>query len=190
MKKITVLGLAAAACVIVAGTAMGAVGDNTKTAGTTAYILKPLLLSDSDSLDFGSWATNENACTVTITGDVGTDGGHSGAPCVYFSTPQSADDSDWTITGEAGKPYTLTLTGVTTLGPVTACGGGPTTIPKPFDWTFVGQPTGGPIQDGGFVTGTLTSGLAEPFAVGASISIDGQQCPGSYAGFFTLTATY
>lgn len=192
MKKLVQTGLAAVACLAIAGGALAAPPSNTATAGTTAHIIVPLDLIDSDSLDFGSWATNDTACSITQSPDLGGDGlpSTTGGACFYFGVPMAADDSDWTITGQSGFAYTLTLSGVTPLTGSACIPAGTSVIPPPDTWTFIGNVTGVIPGTAGSLPGGPLTGGPDAFAVGATADLAADQCPGLYGGSFTLTATY
>jgi hypothetical protein len=190
MKKF-VLGLAAVSCLAVAG---GALAANTDSATSSATIIIPLTLTDGDSLDFGSIATNGTDCTATVSPAVGLPPGAFafagvGNLCHQFG---GSDDSDWETSGEPTFDYTLTLSGVTDLtGPAIVAPCTDDTL-EISDFTVqnddpdaVGDLSAGPVSGNG-----LNAGGTDDFAVGATINIVAAQCPGLYGGVFTLTATY
>jgi len=194
MKKILAIAL-----MMVAGGAFAAAPPDTQTAGSAAYILTPLHLTDSDSLDFGSWATNSDDCDIRVTpaliGD-GTVAELVASDCVQdLTTPVVPnDDSDWTVTGEAGETVSATLMAVTDPFKA-ACDLDADTVNDDFtletsNYTSVGVFAGTWAGVGSSLTSGPIAAGANAFAIGADAHLASNQCPGLYGGNFTIRVTY
>lgn len=187
MKKVLSLALAAA-CMTVAGSALAL---NNATGNTTIRIITPLNVTDGDSLDFGTVAQiNGAACDVTITPDA-TNGTRSTGGCDLINPPTGGDDATWSVTGEPGFAYDLTLSAVTTMtGP-----GAPITVDNftVYDGAtvtpFTGPPNGttGTIAPAGLV---LNGAGLDVFSVGGQAHLAASQVPGFYTGTYNLLASY
>ena len=127
-------------------------------------IAAPISISAGASMDFGTMTPTGTAGTVTVTPagvrtSVNVD--------LFGGTPAAASFS---VTGEPGQAYFITLPSSTTL----TSGGNTMTVD-----TFT---------DAG-ATPTLVGG-SDTFNVGATLNVGGAQAAGTYSGTFPVTVNY
>ena len=150
----------------------------TETANATATIISPISISKVTDLEFGNVAVSTGGGTVvmnattgirTVTGD-----------CTLPATPGTVSRAQFTVGGESGYTYSITLpAGATTIGDGVAS----TMTVTP--WTSSPTPTG-----------TLTGGT-QTLYVGATLNVGATQTPGTYSatasngsGEFSVTVNY
>ena len=165
MKKANIIAIAAVVAFAVFGGKAEAA--DTATANASATLVSAITLTKVVDLDFGRLSSGavggtavvDAAGTRTVTGDVVEEGG----------TPTAAD---FTITGEAGLSYDITLPASVSI----VSGTNSITVD-----TFTSNKAGN--------AGTLVLG-ADSFSVGATLNVAGSQAVGTYTGTFDVTCAY
>ena len=134
-------------------------------ATATATILAPLTITKTKDLDFGEIASTGSSHDVTVS-PTGPMKGPGTSINLTAGTP-----AEFTITGESGHLYSVTLPG---LGDVSLTGPGADMPVKDFS------------SD---ATSTLPS-ASFTLHVGATLTVGASQTPGSYSGDFVVTVAY
>ena len=138
------------------------------TADASATIITPIAISVTTNMDFGNVAASGTAGTVILA----TDGSRSVTGGVTLpATTGSPTQAVFSVTGESGFTYSITLPGTVTLDD----GLGNT---MDVD-TFTSNPSG---------SGTLTGG-SETLNVGGTLNVGINQTAGTYTNNTDLTVT-
>jgi len=144
----------------------------TETFTANATIVKPISISNKSTLEFGVIATSPASGTVTI----GTDGSRSAQNgAKIFGTTGSVAAASFTVQGEGGYGYNITL---------------------PADGTvnLVGPAQSAPMSINGFTcnaTGVINATTGKEDAkVGAVLTVNANQSSGVYTGTFNVTVNY
>jgi hypothetical protein len=145
-----------------------------ETATASATIVAPLTITNTIPLNFGNLAVDATGGTVTLTAVSSTvrSAGSANVQLVSGVTPTSAD---FAITGLTGSTYTIALPAD---GVVTLTGAGTPMNVNSFTCSI------SPLTAGSLATGS------ETFYVGATLSVNGGQTPGTYAGTFDVSVIY
>lgn len=164
MKKFLVISI-----VLFAFT-FGAVAQSTDTEQTTAtaVIVGPLALTKVSDMNFGTIATTGTAGTVAL----GTDGTRTPTDVALVGAATGTPAS-FTINGEASRAFTVTLPAD---GTVSLVNGGNSMDADSFIHNAPAQ---------------LDGGGAAAFSVGATLSVEAAQAPGTYTSAnFPVTINY
>jgi hypothetical protein len=169
MRNVLKVALGAAALSAIASTAFAQASATVTTTGT-ATIIQPIALTQSAPLTFGTIIKGgANTITIdkstgarTITGAGTAVGTVAGGRAVY------------TITGEGGQAYSLTV------GTLTMASGG-NTLPVTL------TPS---IATSGNLTGTVGSTATLAFGIGGAIVLSSATATGAYSGTFTVQVAY
>lgn len=149
----------------------GTFAQVSETATATATIITPIAITWGADMNFGNVASSVLAGTVVLTpaGARSTTGG-----VTLPATTGTVSAASFTVTGEAGFAYVITLPAVATT---ISSGGNNMTVD---DWTS--NPSG---------TGTLTGGTST-LTVGATLYVGISQPAGTYVSGtpFTVTVNY
>lgn len=140
-----------------------AITDNTGTLGGT-------------TLNFGKIAVTAGSggtCVISTVNAVTVSGGVN-------SITSTTSNAIFTLTGMAGKAYTITLPPSTV---VTRAGGSETMTVD----NFKARPTSAGAEA---LTGTLSSLGTDSFTVGGQLNVNAAQVDGIYNGTFNVTAAY
>jgi hypothetical protein len=143
----------------------GALAD-TKTAGSSATVMIPLVITKTADLRFGSFAPTAAAGTVTIA----TTGARSSSG-VQLSSMVTSGAAAFSLAGDTTATYAITLPSSATL----TSGANSMTINS-----FTSNPSG---------TGALVAG-AGTVAIGGTLAVAASQAAGSYTGTFSVTMNY
>jgi hypothetical protein len=137
-----------------------------------AKIVAAIAISNTADLNFGSVVASVAGGTVVLAPSAGANG--RTATGVTLSNTTGVSAARFTVTGEAGAGYGVTLPGDSD---VTLTGAGdPMTITA-----FTSSPSG--------TNGLLTAGT-QTLYVGGTLNVGASQAAGSYAGTFDVTVTY
>lgn len=142
------------------------------TATATSTIVAPIAISKTVNMNFGNVAVNANAGTVVLS-HAGTRSASGGVTLPATSGTIAA--AEFTVTGQAGYTYSVTLPSTATT--VTSGSNNMTVT------AFTSNLAGG--------NGTLTNGT-ETLKVGATLNVGASQAAGTYisATPFTVTVNY
>jgi hypothetical protein len=167
MKNSFKLFLAAAAVV---GFASNANAQSSDDATATAYarIISPIEITNQSGLQFGSMVAD--AGTVTIAPN---DARTSTPSSMIVAQGASANAADFTVTGEVGYTFAITLPA-----------NGTVTITNGTDLLEVNN-----FTSSIGLTGTLTGGTSN-FSVGGTLTVEATDSTGDYEGDFDVTAAY
>jgi hypothetical protein len=147
-------------------------GPASATANATADIVSNLTIANVTGLQFGKIVSGATAGTVTVS-PTGTRTSSGGVSPVNGATPAPSAAS-FTVTGEAGASYAITLpTSAITLG---NGAGGTMTVDG-----FTSNPDG---------TGTLAADGHQVLDVGATLHVGASQAAGTYSGTFSVAVAY
>lgn len=141
--------------------------QNTATTNASAKIVNPIAISQTGALAFGKIAAGSTAGTVALT--TGGVISKTGGVTLIASTIGVAT---YTVTGEAGATYLITLPSSTT---VKNSSNDEMTIDT-YNHNITGNPT-------------LTGGT-QTFSVGATLNVDASQPAGDYTGTYDVTVAY
>ncbi|MFN7970842.1 MAG: DUF4402 domain-containing protein [Acidobacteriota bacterium] len=164
MRAINILGLAS--LVILLGSA--AMASPTATSNASATIVNAISISNTAAMNFADVAPGASDGTVILS----TTGGRTATGGVTLSSAASASAAAFTVTGDSGATYAITLPSSITLSDGASHS-------MTVD-TFVSNPDS---------TGTLTGG-SEALTVGATLHVTAAQATGSYSGQFDVTVAY
>ena len=168
MKKLGIL-LASLFVMTLATQQVKAQNEASVTANAKATILNGLKIVKNADLQFGKIVAGSTVSKVQIQ----TDGSRkiASGDVVLFNTESDHQAASFTLTGTAGRTYSLDLpTNITLTGP---SGSSPMTVEE-----FVHN------------TGILDDSGEDTFAVGATLNVGANQTAGEYTGTFTVTAAY
>jgi len=149
---------------------------NTATATVTANIIQPITITNNSALGFGNIATGV-AGTVLLNPANASRTASSGVVLPPTQTG-SVTAADFTVSGEGGTAYTLTLPAQTNI----TQGGNNISI-NAFTSTLTSL-------SGGILGGTGGTIGTQDVKVGATLNILSTQVPGSYTGTFSVTVNY
>jgi hypothetical protein len=164
MNKRLLSGLAAA--VLTSASSHMVLAASISTPSASAQVIEPMTIANPTSMYFGLVAGIPGSATTVVLDLV--DGTTPGGGAYADNTGTSAD---FTIAGEAGRAYTLTLPASITL-------------------------TGGPGPDmvvnaiTNNATGTVPGAGTETFQVGGTLNIGAGQLAGTYSQTYTVTVNY
>ncbi|MFA6951439.1 MAG: DUF4402 domain-containing protein [Lentimicrobiaceae bacterium] len=173
MKKLSIV-IASLLVMTLSGNVMADGGSTSAVnANATATIVTPIKITESGTLDFGKLASSTAAGTAVLTpGNIlDVDGG-----ITEVSTSSTAVPT-YTVTGESGALYTVTLPGnnVVTLKMT----GADDMAVTDFTTSLSGELT----------SQTLTGGSVT-FQVGATLNVGISQAAGTYIGTYDVTVAY
>lgn len=142
------------------------------TANASADIVTSISIAKASGgdLDFGDVLASGTAGTVTVS----TAGARTAGGGATLGNADGARQATFTVTGDSGATYAITLPASTTLQV-----GADTTKQMTVD-QFASDPSG---------TGTLTAGT-QTLNVGARLNVGINQAAGAYTGTFTVTVAY
>ena len=168
MKKLLAL------FVVVLGFSAVSFGQVSATANATAKIVSPLKIVKVNNLVFGTLAPSGTIGSVTIA----TDGIRTSTlgSIQLIGAAGSFNASSFTVTGETGLAYSITLPNNTDV--VLSAGIGKTMAVT----NFISSPVA-------TASATLVAG-DNPLLVGATIAVDATQAIGDYTGTFDVTVNY
>jgi len=173
--------LIAVALLAFAGSA-SAQNSATGTGHASARIILPISVGEDYALSFGTFFSGASAGTVAITpsnvsGATGTRGTTGGVTAYTGSQGTAFHQAEWSIEGEVGFLYTITLT-----GPYTVTSGA----------NSMSYSLGSPVANG--TVGTIGTDPANPdtddVMYGATLTVPAGQANGTYTGTYTLKAQY
>jgi Domain of unknown function (DUF4402) len=144
------------------------------TATASATIITPIAIVNAANMNFGNIAVSAAPGTVVLPAALAPVRTVTGG-CTLPATVGTVSAAAFTVTGQAGFTYAITLPASASLtGP-----GAPMTAD-----TFVSTPT---VAAGGLLTGGT-----QTLYVGATLNVAGAQVPGLYttAAAFTVTVNY
>ena len=158
--------IAAGAVAIATGMYTSAVtAASISTASASANVLTPMTITENAALHFGDVGVGTGGGDVVL---VPTGGRSVNGDAEFFTTGTNAA-GQFTITGVAGKAYTLSFPGTVDIS------GGTGTMNVT---TFTDNSTG-----------TMPA-ATETFNVGATLTIGGSQPAGAYSNTYTVTVNY
>lgn len=169
MKKITLIVSMITLCVGFSSTALAQVSAS---APTSATIVTPISILKNTNMSFGNVAVSSTAGTVVLApASTRTKTGGVTLPV----TAGTVTAAQFTVSGQAGYTYTITLPNTLTITKAT-------TLETMSVDTFTSTPT---------PTGTLTSG-SEVVLVGATLNVGASQVAGLYENTtgFAVTVNY
>jgi hypothetical protein len=150
-------------------------GQATVTATSTATIVTPIAMTNTNNLAFGDIAVDATGGDVTISAaavPVRTTTAPTHITLITTGT-HPISSADFAVTGLTGSTYAITLPA---NGVVTLTGAG---APMPV----------GTFTSSVGATGSLATG-AETFYVGATLTVGGSQVAGNYTGTFQVSVNY
>lgn len=150
----------------------------TKTQAATAQITTAITFGSGSDLKFGSIAEGSSSGTVSLTAASSTVRSKTGSTTQLVSQGTTPAAAAYTVNGEAGYTFALTLPGNSDVTITNTTGAGAETM------TVTDFTTDLPSN-----TGTLTSGTAT-FYVGATLNVGASQVAGAYTGNFDVTVAY
>lgn len=162
MRTLNILGLAS--LMVLSGSAAMAA---TSSADASARIVTAISISKIADMDFADIAAGSTDGTVILS----TSGGLSSTGGVHLMASGAASAAQFTVSGDPGAGYDITLPSSVTL----TSGVNTMTVD-----TFVSDPAG---------SGTLTGG-EEQVSVGATLHVGTWQASGLYQGSFDVTVAY
>jgi hypothetical protein len=162
----------ALALALLPGTAFAAPGSSTTNGAAQAAVIRPLQIAAVSPLAFGQIARPTAAGTVVMdpAGTLTTTGGVIGSTAITQTGTRGP--GAFTVTGDAGRLFTLSLPTLTTLrfGPRLMLVGN-----FRSNWT----------------SGTaLSAGGNFALSVGATLRVGANQTVGTYSGTYAVTVTY
>lgn len=137
-----------------------------------AVVIAPLSISETQGLNFGSFAPAAGATTVVVT----TAGAVSSAAADLIAG-SGAQAGGFDVSGEAGYAFTVTMPVSATL----TSGANSMTITA---WSTATGSTGAGTA------GTLDGTGADTVQVGGTLSVGGGQAAGTYTGTYAVTVDY
>jgi hypothetical protein len=143
---------------------------NTASANATAKILAALTITKNADLSFGTMTIPTAATTVIVAPD-GTR--TSTGNITLLAQAPLTTASSYSVTGDAGATYTITL-------PVS------TTILNGSQQMTVNTFTSSKTNNGS----TIGTGGTDSFTVGATLNLSNAQASGTYTGSFNVTVNY
>ena len=152
----------------------GAIAQVSATATASATIITPIAIVNAGNMNFGNIAVSAVPGTVVLPAAIAPVRTVTGG-CTLPATIGTVSAAAFTVTGQAGFTYAITLPASASLtGP-----GAPMTAD-----TFVSSPT---VAAGGLLTGGT-----QTLYVGATLNVGGAQVAGLYttAVAFTVTVNY
>ena len=158
---------------IMFGTESGLLAQTTSINGTaSALLITPITIVKNVDMSFGNLAVSSTTSgTVILTpSSARTTGGSGGV--TLPATTGTVSAADFTVSGQAGYTYAITLPTSATLND----GSGHTMTVN----TFVSAPVS---------TGTLSGGGTEDLAVGATLNVTAGQVPGMYTNASAVPVT-
>jgi hypothetical protein len=169
-------------------------------ANASARLVRPLIIASKNDLAFGGIVLRNNSVgTVTL----GTDGGRTfnnpANQSGFNETSYAPGVPTYTITGEIGLTYKITLPDDNDVEVTleTSDGGGAMESPKAYQKMSISAflykfSAGGTSTDTASqaVSETIPEGNVSTFTVGATLSIVAQQALGSYVGTYNVTVVY
>ncbi|MEO8311768.1 MAG: DUF4402 domain-containing protein [Caldimonas sp.] len=164
---------------LVSATGAMAQSSATGTGTATATVIRPITITNSiDALAFGNIVPSGVAGTLELTAAAVTVATPAGGITQPAATPGTRTAASFTVGGEGGFTYAITLPGVaqTITGPAAAT----MTVTA-----FTSSPA---------ATGTLSNALGvagtETLYVGGTLNVGVNQAPGNYTGTFSVTVAY
>jgi hypothetical protein len=144
------------------------------TATSSATIVTPITIANAANMNFGNIAVNASAGTVVLPAAAAPVRSVTGG-CTLPATAGTVASARFTVTGQSGYTYAITLPASASL-----TGPGPAMTAN----TFVSNPT---VAAGGLLTGGT-----QTLYVGATLNVAGSQTAGVYttAAAFTVTVNY
>ena len=151
------------------------------TALVTATIVKPITISKTGDLTFGSFATTSATGTLTV----GINGGRSKTGGVTLTSNNVLGTAAaFTVGGEAGYSYAISIPTSLELATTTAATGTGTTLSSQ---TMIVNSLLTSLADGARV-GLLTDGT-QSFTIGGTLNVNAYQSVGAYTSAAGLTVT-
>lgn len=166
MKKITLI----TAIAMIAITA-NSFGQETATGTSTTAVVAAISIAMETDLAFGNVTENGSGGTITIPAESGAVATGGGGALPVAGTPVSA--GSFTVTGEAGKVFDITLAGTTA--------------------TLIGVVVTNLIEVTGLETSAATGTIGQPtatFYVGGIITLAATQIVDTYTGTYDVTVQY
>lgn len=177
MKKITsLLSIMALTAVFGSSILAQSAPASVNSANTTTTIVAPIGITTTTALNFGSFATLSTGGTLTLA----PGGARSSTGGVKLTTiTGSPTAAAFAVSGEGAYAYTITLPTTALELTTAATGAGLKTMSVGTFVSSIGT------------AGTLVAG-AQPFTVGATLTVGSAQTVGTYinAGGFTVTVNY
>lgn len=168
MFKTVFIALLAAAC-----TQSVYAQTQSVTGNATALLITPIAIVKNVDMDFGNLAVSPSLSgTVVLTPSSTRSTGGSGGVTLPATTG-TISAADFTVSGQPGYTYTITLPTSATLSD----GSGHTMVVN----TFTSNPNS---------TGTLSAGAGtQDLTVGATLNVDAGQIPGTYTNSSAVPVT-
>jgi hypothetical protein len=148
-----------------------------KTQAATAQITTALTFASGSDLKFGSIAVGASTGTVTLTPASSTTRTKVGSTTQLVSQGTSPAAAAYTVNGEPGYTFTVTLPSSPVTITNTTGSGGETMTVTDFTTDLTSD------------DGTLTGGTAT-FYVGGTLNVGAAQVSGAYTGNFDVTVAY
>jgi uncharacterized protein DUF4402 len=154
-----------AAALSLAFAAPAAAAPSTASASAQAVIVNPIVIAKNTDLDFGKVAAGTGVGTVVMSNA----GLRTPSGVLLPSTTGTVSVATFTVTGDAGASYSLTLPNSTTIN-----SGGDSMLVNAFTSDSANTITGGSVV----------------IHVGATLNVGASQPAGLYTGSFNVTVDY
>jgi hypothetical protein len=153
-----------------------AVVTNSADAATAATVVKPITITSTSGLVFGTIAPNSSGDAGTIT--VATNGARTSATQQLLSGGDASQAAHFTIEGEGTSTYTITHSATDLTG-----AGAPMTL------ALISSATATAATTGTVSSGTLSAGTQSLY-IGGKLTVGANQVAGVYTGAITATVNY
>jgi hypothetical protein len=172
--------VAAGCAALVWAAGIGTSQAATAQTSTTATVLLPITITKTLDHNFGKFMSGVGAAAGTV--EVGTDNPQSvtGGVTTNAALGASAKAATFTVTGEPLSTYAITYPAQTTL--VGPGGSTPMTIGSFTEAVDAGTVVGR--------VGTFTAAGSQELTVGATLTVNANQAPGTYAGTLDVEVNY
>jgi hypothetical protein len=168
--RLALLGSALGAATV---PSIASAADATATAGIQATVVKPIAITKTADLNFGSFAADDLTAGTVVISAAGARTFTNGTSAVS-SGAGTVTAASFNVTGEGTSTFSIVLPGTVTLTNTTTGATGTMSV-----GTFVSNPSG---------TGTLSAG-ALTVGVGATLSVAAGQTVGVYSNGSGLPVT-
>lgn len=178
LRNLTVSAAVAVAALSIATAASAQANTSTANVSGAAKIIRPITITATGTIDFGTIVkprSDGTAGVVTVTNAATADRTKTGDVVLLGST---FSRPVYTITGEGGQSYTLTVPANFSMSGPSSSSLTVTLLPDLSTGTRT------------FNGATLGNEASETLRVGASIPVSKDTVPGAYAGNYDVTVTY